>query len=80
MTRPWIPIRAVMLSPFRLHSRAVRVIDARFVQQPDSVADACVLVHDHPVEHDVASDSEPRPIAPRGRRIVDFIVVGAEQH
>src|SRR3954469_20534388 len=59
---------------------AVRLLNAGFVHQPRPVSDSRVLVDDHAVEDDVATNPEARTAAARRDVVVGFVVVGAEEH
>src|SRR5689334_11162135 len=58
---------------------AVRFLHPLRVDQPGPIADPGVLVDDHSIELDVASESETWCMAPRRRIFVRLIEVGAAE-
>ena len=58
----------------------VGLLNAFLVDQAGAVANPRVLVDDHAIERDVFPDTKPRRIVvPRRRRIIGFVVVGAQE-
>jgi hypothetical protein len=59
-------------------SVAIGFFDSRFVDEPNPVADAGVLVHNHAIQYDVAADAKPGPIASDGGFLIGLVEIRAE--
>ena len=57
---------------------AVGMLHVAFVDEPGAIADARILVDDHPIEHDVTADAKHRAVAARGRVAFRLVVICAE--